>query len=324
MLPGLTVRPLTLDDVPAWSRLLGRAAVVDRPRVVDPESLLRTQLGADGVSLPDHTVAGLDVDGELRAVGVVHLRLGDVEHLRLVFDGVVDPAWRGRGVGRALLAWAGDVARSRAARRRAELGADVPAALQVWSGNHREDLARLCRAGGLEVRRYFSSMQRDVVTVPEVTVPEGYRLVRYDEHGGVGLREVHNEVFADHWGSQPVTASDWEGTVTGHPEFRGSWSFVVLHGAEIVAYAVVFAHRLDPLGSEFDAAELGDLGVRRDHRGHGLAGLLLAAVARRAHEARLRAVRLDVDSENPSGAVGLYERAGYVRVHGDVLHALPV
>lgn len=99
MLPGLTSRPLTLDDVPAWWRLEERAAALDRPHSREGEASLRSRLVGEGFDPELQTTAGFDEDGELRAVGLVGLRLGDTEHLRLHFTGIVDPARRGRGIG---------------------------------------------------------------------------------------------------------------------------------------------------------------------------------------------------------------------------------
>lgn len=326
MLPGLTCRPLTLDDVPAWGRLLDRAAQVDRPPSRPSAPSRASVLTAEGFDAGLQSLAGVDGDGELRAVGTLSLRLGDTEHLRLHLVGEVDPAWRGRGVGRALLAWGERVARVRATARRAELGPHVPGSLQVWAGRERDDIARLCAAGGLEPARSFATMRLDLRggAPAHPVVPDGYRLVRVDEHGTDGWREVHNEVFADHWGSQPSTPGDWTRYVSDNPEFRPGWSFLVLAGAEIAGYAAVHAHEDDWPALGFHEAHLDTLGVRRAHRGHRLARVLLDAVAGRAAQVGMAAVSLDVDLENPSGAVGLYERTGYVPVRGTVLRTRPV
>lgn len=325
MLTGLTSRPLTLDDVPAWRRSLDRADAVDRPPSRPTEHDLTSLLTAEGFDPATQTVAGFDDDGEVRAAATLSLRLGDTEHLRLLLQGAVDPAWRRTGLGRDLLSWGDGVARVRAAARRAELG-DVPGALQVWAGQDRHDVARLCAAAGLEVARTFAGLRLDLrAGAPDrPDVPAGYRLVRMDEHGTDGWREVHNEVFADHWGSQPMTPADWTRLVLEDPGHRPGWSFFVLAGAEIAGYASVHAPAPDRPDPDVQEAHLETLGVRREHRGHRLARVLLEAVASRAAEVGMDAVGLDVDTENPSGAVGLYERAGYVRVRADVLHAKPV
>ena len=60
------------------------------------------------------------------------------------------------------------------------------------------------------------------------------------------------------------------------------------------------------------ASYLGILGVVRDARGRGLAPALLTAVLRATQEAGLERVVLDVDTESPTGALGLYESVGFV------------
>jgi ribosomal protein S18 acetylase RimI-like enzyme len=57
------------------------------------------------------------------------------------------------------------------------------------------------------------------------------------------------------------------------------------------------------------------LGVRREFRGRGIARALLADAMRRFAAAGLDKASLDVDSENPSGALALYTKMGYVAVN---------
>jgi ribosomal protein S18 acetylase RimI-like enzyme len=57
------------------------------------------------------------------------------------------------------------------------------------------------------------------------------------------------------------------------------------------------------------------LGVRRKYRGRGIARALLADAMRRFTAAGMDVASLDVDSENPSGALGLYTRLGYRAVN---------
>jgi len=57
------------------------------------------------------------------------------------------------------------------------------------------------------------------------------------------------------------------------------------------------------------------LGVRREYRGRGIAQALLADAMRRFAAAGMDRASLDVDSENPTGALALYEKMGYAAVN---------
>lgn len=89
-------------------------------------------------------------------------------------------------------------------------------------------------------------------------------------------------------------------------------------GDRIVAFAILdvdpesFAARGRPHGY------VHWVGTVRDHRGRGLAPVVLGAVLDALRVAGLESAVLDVDAENPSGALGLYERLGFVRTETSV------
>lgn len=60
------------------------------------------------------------------------------------------------------------------------------------------------------------------------------------------------------------------------------------------------------------------LGVRRAWRVRGIAPALLIDAMARYRAAGMDAATLDVDTENPSGAVGLYGKLGYTAIPGRV------
>ena len=101
----------------------------------------------------------------------------------------------------------------------------------------------------------------------------------------------------------------WQQWVDGSKNFRPDISWVVVDDADpevVVAYVQ---------SNEFDAYEaitgrreayLGKIGVRRGYRGRGLASTLLRYAMRRYREAGYVESSLDVDTNNPTGAFGLY------------------
>ena len=106
----------------------------------------------------------------------------------------------------------------------------------------------------------------------------------------------------------------WKHWVTESRNFRPQHSFVVVDKeipAQIAAYVQT---------NEFDAyfemtgkreAYVAKLGTRREYRGRGLASTLLQHCMKAYEEAGYAEAALDVDSENPTGALGIYERAGF-------------
>jgi len=71
-------------------------------------------------------------------------------------------------------------------------------------------------------------------------------------------------------------------------------------------------------------AYVGQVGTLRPWRRRGLAGLLLATALAAAGSEGYGRASLTVDSSNPTGALGLYERAGFVVDHTSVTWAKPV
>ena len=93
--------------------------------------------------------------------------------------------------------------------------------------------------------------------------------------------------------------------------FRPDLSFAILDGQEVAAFSM---NRFDTSQAErtgFKAGWIGSLGTRRAWRQRGLASALLAASMRAFRAAGLEYAGLGVDTQNPTGALGLYEGLGF-------------
>jgi len=156
-------------------------------------------------------------------------------------------------------------------------------------------------------------------TIPEPVVPDGLQLVPFEPGMEESTRQAHNEAFRDHWGSSPIDDETWMTWVTGHRDFRADLSFVMTDGTtdsatnEVAGYAINAAHPNDWPALGFTEAWTHQLGVRRPWRGRGVARALLAASMRAFQQVGLEFAALDVDAENPTGALALYQGMGYVR-----------
>jgi ribosomal protein S18 acetylase RimI-like enzyme len=236
-------------------------------------------------------------------------------------DGAVHPAWRGRGVGTALCEWL--VERGTAVVAATDDG--LPAWLEL-RGEVADDARRdLFTSLGFTPLRHFLELRRDLAApIAPAAVPPDLELVPYDRADDEALRVAHNEAFRDQWGSEERDRASWDKWFTGSRHFRGDLSSVVFDGDEIAAYALSAVFADDVASRGYSAGWTTHLGVRRPWRARGIARALLTHSLRAFRDAGLEYAVLDVDGENPSGAVALYRSVGYETVRDVVSWARPV
>ena len=306
----MTLRPLGHDDIPALARLLAAAEAVDRTSEHYNEADLVEEFANPDIEL-GKDIVGAFAAQELVGYFSIYPRANDGTHQKIQVEGTVDPARRGQGIGtqlvEAMLARADEVHRERHPDMSARIG------LSGVSANTSQ--AELLGRFGLVPDRWSFVMRTRLDTVPTPPqVPEGLELRRYDETYAEAMHAAHNEAFVDHPNFTPWTEVMWRQWVTESRSFRPELSFVVVEPSapeRVVAYLQ---------SAEFDAhfqatgrreAYVGKVGTLRDFRGRGLAGLLLRHALAAYQAAGYDEASLDVDSENPTGALGVYERAGF-------------
>jgi ribosomal protein S18 acetylase RimI-like enzyme len=260
-------------------------------------------------------------DGTLAAVGMVSTPSAGGSRVNLF--GGVHPQWRGRGLGRELLGWqltrAEEIHAARAPAAEWTAFATEAAADQVT--------ARLLHRFGLAPERYWFDMTAPVppaaapaappdgpAAPPDgpagpadgpAALPDGLRSVAYEPAYEQALHAAFMEAFAENWGFQYRELDDWTPMSVRLEAFLPELSRLALDGDEIAGF--VLSQR-DTEPAQFMIAEVG---VRAPWRRRGVAGGLLAEVLRDAGEAGMKTARLMVDADSPTGAVGVYERAGF-------------
>lgn len=315
-LDRLTWRPLTAADVPAWARLLAAIEATDRTGENYGEADLAEELADPALDLARDTLVAATPEGELLAFGGLRGSASIRDADRIWLDGGVHPAVRGRGLGRRVLAWQ----ERRGAELHRERHPDVPGELQVGVYDTAGSRTALVRAAGYAPSRYFNDMERDLtVGLPPVPpVPDGLRLVPFDAGHDEATRLAHREAFADHWGSIPPDPERWRHWYTGAQSFRPDVSLLVLDGDEVAAYLLSYFWAADAEVTGVREAWIGQVGTRPAWRRRGLASLLLGTALAVYRDAGYQQAGLDVDSENPTGALGLYERLGFTVAHRSV------
>jgi len=150
-------------------------------------------------------------------------------------------------------------------------------------------------------------------TVETADLPVGIELRAFDLRSDEPLRrvvEALDEAFRDHYGHVQGNLDErfegWEYQIRNDPEYDPELSLVARDGDEIAGACLSAA----VFESDTAKAYVNSLGVRRPWRGRGIALALLRGVFRTLLAMGKKGVALHVDSESPTGATRLYEKAG--------------
>jgi ribosomal protein S18 acetylase RimI-like enzyme len=208
--------------------------------------------------------------------------------------GDVHPELLGRGLGTALLALA--------EARAGELGAS--AVRNDVFARDQGAISLLESRGYRPVRRYYE-MRIDLgdAAPPEPTWPDGLTVAPFRDGDGPAFHEAFAEAFSEEWGATRMEYDEWRRARLEADDFEPELWSIVRDGDEIAAVARCDAYR-------YGGGWVAGLGVRKPWRKRGLGLALLQRTFRLFHERGERSVGLGVDSENPTGATRLYERAG--------------
>ncbi|HEX6867761.1 MAG TPA: GNAT family N-acetyltransferase [Candidatus Limnocylindrales bacterium] len=306
-IPGLAVRFFhDASDFAGIADVMAAANLVDDiPYLPTPRALEIEMAAADGTN-PATDVVIVEVDGRIVAQASVERTVRE-EIPTYQVHGFVHPDLRRRGLGTWLQRWTIDRARTRASRE----DPTGPVRLASWSEDvEAGHVALLANAGFATVRHFFLMKRGDLDDVPEAPLPDGLEIRPVEESHRRAILEAENEAFRDHWGHREMTESTYTSTFT-RPELDTDLWIVAWDGDQIagVVQNWIWPEENERLGVERGWLE--HISVRRPWRRRGLARAITAASLVRLREAGMVEGMLGVDSENPNGALGLYEGLGF-------------
>ncbi len=308
---GLLLRPFAgRSDIGEFVRIFNAAAAFDEIDERVSEAGLANWFGHPTRTFDaSHDVVVAEVDGEVVAYGFtawVDTTDGLREHRT---RGHVHPAWRRRGVGSAMLAH--NVARARAIA--AEQGGEWTRVLGAWAADRQPGAIALLEGNGYQPVRWFFTMVRptfDEIELPPM--PGGLVIGPVTDRAGYRrLFDADVEAFLDHWGGFDASDESFEEWL-GDPNFDPSLWVIAWDGNEIAGGVI---NSIDANENELLDRRRGLLDsvfVRRQWRRRGLAAALVARSLELLRERGMTSAWLGVDADNPNGALGVYQRAGFV------------
>ena len=285
---------LAADGQPNRASLEGRAAYWRHPSEMFD-------------SARDVTIAELDG----RIVGYGIREWSDTSDGKRAYEvnGAVDPAFRRRGVGAALLA-----ENERRQRALAQTHVtDRPKVLDSWAGDGQAgDIALLEKNGFAIVRWFFEMVRPNLDDVPEVPLPTGLEIRPIDSDERVhAVWRADVEAFRDHWGGFDDSDEALQRYLES-PNHDPSLWLVAFDGDEVAGGIINGIEREENAALGVQRGWLHSVFTRRPWRKRGLASALISRSLVLLRERGMTSAILGVDAENPTGALGLYERTGFV------------
>jgi mycothiol synthase len=212
--------------------------------------------------------------------------------------------------------------------RLGEIAAAHPAGTKHFQAQS-SDAATL-RTAVLEARGYrpvrytFYMLRPNVDDLPDAPMRDGLevRPVTPDQ-----LRQIFDaeiEAFRDHWGAYLPTEEDFRRFVDDPVQGDTSLWRVAWDGDQVAGMVRGYVNREENqlLGRQRGFVE--HISVRRPYRRRGLARALIGLTIRALRERGMTEGALGVDTENPNGALGLYESCGFVAVNREATYRKPL
>lgn len=188
---------------------------------------------------------------------------------------------------------------------------DAPKFFQTWGTKDMKWSEDLMEQLGFKAVRYGFSMKRPCSQPVDVNpLPEGLevRLVGPEDYRKVF--EANSEAFRDHWGYVAPTEKDYQHFLNA-PNFDPSIWQVAWEGDKVAGMVLNFIDHKENEALDRKIGYTEDICVRRPWRRQGVARALLTQSIQMFQEMGMEETRLGVDTENPNGALKLYQSVGY-------------
>ena len=220
------------------------------------------------------------------------------------------PAWRRKGIGRAMFRWCED--------RLREIAADHPRDgnryFNCFTADTQPGKEALFQSEGYEPIRHFVEMARPLGDeLPEVPMPPDLEVRPVEEEHIRLIWEASTEAFRDHWGFVEPTEESYKEWLE-EPTFNPDLWKVAWDGDQVAGMVLNFVNERENEEYNRKRGWTENIAVRRPWRRRGLAKALIAMSFHFLRDLGMEEAALGVDTQNLSGAFRLYEGLGFEKV----------
>lgn len=160
-----------------------------------------------------------------------------------------------------------------------------------------------------EPMRYFNTLRADLIPADPIVLPDGLSVRNVDLHDAGDMKiwhDLHLDAFSKHFGFVPRSHESWLELMREDELLKEDSVYLLFKADQPVGFIFVsdeIAH--------LDSGYVNHIGVAHAHQGNGYGELLLSIGLEHSRKRGYSQVELQVDSENESGALRLYEKMGF-------------
>ena len=309
------LRQATHSDLPEIAALISEGLSFDGLTIVQTVEELEEEFGGPYCFL-DQDVMVAEHESHIIGVGYTYFLPSDVKEERCYTFGTVKPDFRRNGVGTEILKWT----TARAEKLLRSTNRTIPKYLRSDVGTSNTSASFLFQRFNMHPVRWNEDLIIDLNQSPEVFVTPGYCVIPWDSSRDEEARTVKDQAFMDHWGSTPTSEEGWEQLVHGSTAKLDQSFFALDSDNNIVG--LLLSHRYES-DDEILGKRIGwidKLATLSEHRGKSIGRSLITHALAAYRRDGLTHAALDVDTENPTGAYGLYTAVGFSTFRGSVTY----
>ena len=305
------MRAAQFEDLESIAALLTAVFGYDGIPIVQTAIELEEEFVAPSCII-ENDVKVVELEGRLIGVTYTYFLPSESKEERCYIFGGVLPEFRQQGVGTKLMTWA--IRHGESLLQ--STGRTLPKYLRASVSQQNESAARLFGHVEMKAARFEEDLIRDLTNIPEENKNPKYSIVPWDSDRNEEARIVKNLAFQDHWGSTPSSSEHWLQMVNGSTARLDHSFFAVNQQQEIVGLLLTHRYESDDdlLGKRIGWID--KLATLAEHRKQSIAKNLIARALHSYTEDGLTHAALSVDTQNPTGAYGLYASLGFKLYRG--------
>jgi len=318
------LRHATSADLPALAELLTKIFTHDQIPIVQTAEELEEDFATESSRL-DHDVMVVEINSKIVGLAYTVFLPSEIKEERCYIFGGVSPESRQLGVGAALMTWAvkhgEDLLQS--------TGRTLPKFLRTEVSQLNDSAARLFARFAMNPVRYEEDLIFDLAELAPAPLTQphaNYSIIPWATERNAEARTVKNLAFHDHWGSTPTSQEHWQQLVHGSTARPEDSFFAVTLASpnpgkpnpctpnpadKIIGLLLTHRYESDDelLGKKI--AWVDKLCTLAEYRNQSVAKNLIAAALAKYKSLGLTHAALTVDTQNPTGAYGLYSAIGF-------------